>query len=205
MRPGNVTAYRLQPEKAAPVLGVLAILLTVIMLLPFLLRAVIPAAAGETEPVQLSSFDTYDEIPLTLDGQPVLCEFNDESPLMWGYDCGEVSLDSVVHPREGVQDPEATLRRMFRAGSWGGADDSLDVQHFGETLVIEDSEYGLVGILTPIEDDQLMYVQIDVYWSSEDTADYGEAVWQTLIGEPMPESLLGTLTTSDNAPEETTL
>ncbi|AIT62148.1 hypothetical protein [Corynebacterium doosanense] len=205
MRPGNVTAYRLQPEKAAPVLGVLAILLAVILLLPFLLRALIPAATGETEPVQLSSFDSYDEIPLTLDGQPVRCEFNDESPLMWGYDCGGVSLDSVVHPRESVQDPEATLRRMFRAGSWASADDSLAVQHFGDTLVLDDPGYGLIGILTPIEDNFLMYVQIDVLWDSEDTADYGEAVWQTLIGESMPESLLGTLTTSGYAPEETTL
>lgn len=206
MHPAHDTAYRLQPEKAAPVLGVLAVIMALILVLPFLLRAVVPAASTpDPEPVMLSSFDSYDDIPLELDGQPVLCESNEESPLMWGYDCGEVTLDSIVHPREDVADPEDTLRRMVRAGSWDMAGDDVAVESYGDALVLDDVDYGLIGILAPIEDEQWMYVQIDVFWRGDDTAAYGEAVWETLLDEPMPDNLLRTLTASGDVPEETTL
>lgn len=192
MRQGNHTAYRLRPEKAGPVLGVLLLLWAVMLLLPFLARAAVPEAAlAGDDPVELSSFDSYESYPLQFEGQQAMCEFNDMSQLMWGYDCGDVLIDSILHESSAVPDAEITLRRMVRAGSLGMADNDAPVEYYGNTLVLRDPDYGFLGILAPMGENTIMYVQLDVYYLSEDSAWYANAVWETLTGEPLPEELLG--------------
>lgn len=193
MHPGNSLRYRLQPAQAGPLLGVVIAFALVVFLLPVAVNALTPEREPREEPVMLSSFDSYREIPLELEGQPVECVSNELSPLMWGFDCHEVLIDSII--LRGVEDPEHSLRRMVRAGTGGFGAADAPVDAYGESLVLIDESYGLAGMLFPLDDDAFLYVQLDVYLPGAHVATLGEAVWQSVPGAPLPGQLAQDLAT----------
>lgn len=186
MHSGNQVRYRLQPAKAGPLLGVVLAVSLLIFLAPVVVDAVTRDDGPEPEPMVLSSFDSYEEIPLELGGNQLECPFNDLSPLLWGYDCHEVRLDSIIVDDTG--DAEHTLRRMVRAGS-GGIGGAGEITSYGDVITLVDDRYGLAGMLFPTEDGRLLYAQIDVYLPGPHVATFGEAVWGSLLDEEMPPAL----------------
>lgn len=212
---GREVAYRLQPANPWPALGLAAAAMALLVILPLLAAAVVPepSPGADAEQVVLGSYDSYTELPLEFHGQPVRCPSDDLSVFMMGYDCDEVRIDSVIHPAADVDDREETLRRMVRAGSGGFTQGGGEVTSSGDRLILADLEYGIIGVLAPLDEDNVIYVQLDVWEFGEQAAAYGEAVWQTLFDEPLPTDLAGDLgwlgetpdSLSGVSPEETTV
>ena len=186
MHSGNKVQYKLQPAKAAPLLGIVLAVSLLIFLAPVVVNAVTRDSGPEPEPMVLGSYDSYEEIPLELGGNQLECAFNDLSPLMWGYDCHEVRLDSIMFTN--VADAEQTLRRMVRAGTSGIGGDG-EITAYGDVLTLIDDRYGLAGLAFPIDGGGMLYAQIDVYLPGTHVATYGQAMWESLLGEDMPPAL----------------
>lgn len=196
MHPGKKVRYQLQPAQAGPLLVVVLVISLIIFLLPVVVNAMTPNRGPAEEPVVLSSYDSYEEIPLELDGRQLECVSNDLSPLLWGYDCHEVLIDSIlVDDSEDDAAKEHTLRRMLRAGTSGVGDVDAPITEIGNVLVIIDNSFGVAGMSFPTTDGRRMYVQLDVYVPGPHIATFGEAVWQSAIEEPLPESLAYELAT----------
>lgn len=192
MQSGFSTRYQFQPSRAGRVIGIALGILAVLFIPTTVVGLTSFGRAPSTEPVSLSSAMSEDvDKPVLIDGQPLECAPYLESTLLHGYACDGAYIESIIHDAQ--DDPELTLRRMVRAGSMGFADHEAPVEEYGDTLVLVDGSYGMLGFLTPVENEQLLYAQVNIVSENERTGQLLDATWAAAHDEPLPAGLAGEL------------
>lgn len=180
--------YQFQPAQPWRVVLIGLAVILALFLPPMVVSGVVGESELKPEPVVLSSaLDMNVEKPVLIDDRPLECPSFIDSALLYGYKCGSVYLESIVYPKP--EDSELMLRRMVRAASVGFADAQADVTTYGDTLVLVDEAYEMVGFLAPLEEEKVMYVHLDVEYVGAELTGLLEATWQSLHSEPLPAEL----------------
>ncbi|AWB81016.1 hypothetical protein C3B44_00515 [Corynebacterium yudongzhengii] len=187
MRAVTASRYQLKPRRTFSYIAIIVAFFTVLMGVPWALMLAIPQAQTEREPVVLSSASHDIEIPVTVGGEQLRCASNFEAMLMFGYDCGDVLVESIIHDQ--VADRERTLRRMMSASSAGFVEADGEVINVGGTLVLFDDLTHRIGILTEIDGGRTMYAQVQDVGASDRFLPITDGVWRALHDEPLPAEL----------------
>lgn len=188
MQPAIPTRYQFQPARTGPVLGIALGMAALLFIPPTIAGFAVSGREPAAEPVNLTEmFGSDVDKPVLIDGRPLECPAYFESTLLNGFKCDDALIESFVHGAQ--DDPEHTLRRMVRAGTMGVADGEATVQTYGDTLAITDSTYGLLAFLAPIENDQLLYVQVDILTFGSGASELAEATWSAVHDESLPPEL----------------
>lgn len=117
--------YQLKPVGGAKLWWSILGVSTLLLLLPVVINASVPAKTNNYEQLSLDAFGYEWAVPVTTEGgAPVLCEMTSDDLFMKYWDCNN-DTTVVTMVVEGVEDPANTLRRRIRVGL--GTDVSEDV------------------------------------------------------------------------------